>query len=165
MPYPKKPKALHDRDGTFRPDRQNAAEPAYRVAAPKKPRIVAARPAASKEWTRITKLLLSQRVLSEADLCAVTGYCAAWADLVDAEQVKADTGYRPILVDVSVDGAGVEHIRHRAHPILAASVKASVELRPWAQQLGLTPASRARVSSAPEQPASALAQFVAKRAG
>ena len=163
MARPRKPTAQHEVDNTLRPDRQNAAEPVYPIAAPDKPAVVSGRVAASAEWDRIVPILVAQRVLTVADLSGLVGYCSAYADLVAMEAIKAAPEYEPLVHDVSVDRKGVEHRRARAHPAISSSIHSASELRQWATQLGLTPASRPKVSSAPIQAVSAFAKFAAKR--
>jgi len=163
MGRPRKPTAQHAIDNTLRPDRENVDEPVYQVTAPDKPTVVSGRVAASAEWDRIVPILVAQRVLTVADLSGLVGYCSAFADLVEMEAIKASPGYTPLVHDISVDRKGVEHRRERAHPAIVASIHSASELRQWATQLGLTPASRAKVSSAPAPTVSAFAQFAAKR--
>ena len=152
---PHKPTAIKRAQGTLRPTRETGREPAYEPAAPEKPATVAARPAASAEWDLIVPLLSAQRVLTKADRLAVTGYCLLAADLEALERTKQAADWSPIVHDVSVDGAGVEHVRPRAHPVLGQSVRTLNELRHYLVQLGLTPSSRSKVAS--EGPASSAA--------
>ncbi|HIM51811.1 MAG TPA: hypothetical protein EYM36_07820 [Acidobacteria bacterium] len=51
----------------------------------------------------------------------------------------------------------------RPHPAIGAGVRAGSELRPWAVQLGLTPASRAKVSTSPAETMSTFEAFAARR--
>ena len=160
---PRKPTAQHTLDGTARADRMNTREPAFALGAPDKPACVSARVEASREWDRIVPILVGQRTLTVADLAVLVAYCATFADLVDVETVKASPDYSPLLVDLVIDGAGQEHRRVRANPIVASGIKSSHENRQAAMQLGLTPAARAKVSSAPAPTMSAFEAFAAKR--
>ena len=160
---PRKPSARHRVDGTARPDRMNVREPAFALGAPDKPACVLGRVEASREWDRIVPILVGQRTLTVADLAVLVGYCSTYADLVEVERVKASPGYSPLLVDVVIDGAGQEHQRVRANPIISSGIKSGHENRQCATQLGLTPASRAKVSSAPAETMTAFEAFAARR--
>ena len=160
---PRKPTAQHTADGTARADRMNTREPAFAVGAPDKPDHVSARVEASREWDRIVAILVGQRTVTVADLAILVAYCSTYADLVDVERIKASPEYSPLLVDLVIDGAGQEHRRVRAHPIIASGIKTSHENRQAAVQLGLTPAARPKVSSAPAPTMSAFEEFAAAR--
>lgn len=162
MPRARKPTAQHKRDGTYRPDRQGA-EAHYPLGAPPMPAEVAGRAAAAAEWRRLVPLLEDQRVITVADVAPLVGYCCALADVLEVERAKGDPDWRPLLVDLVVDGAGVEHRRVKANPLTAQGYKAAHELRQWAIQLGVTPSARAGVTPAPA-PVVAETEFDAFRA-
>ena len=98
-------------------------------------------------------ILVGQQVLTAADGAALVGYCASYADVVQAERVKLEPGYQPVVAVETRDGA----INLRPHPAIGSGIRSAQELRQWATQLGLTPASRATVCgtlSAPLPPPS-----------
>ena len=160
MPTQRKSIRRHLVDGTARANRMNAAEPVYPIGAPDKPDCIAARPDASREWDRIVPILVGQQVLTAADGAALVGYCASYADVVQAERVKLEPGYQPVVAVETRDGA----INLRPHPAIGSGIRSAQELRQWATQLGLTPASRAKVSSAaPAETMSAFEAFAARR--
>ena len=140
MGRPRKPTALHELHGTVRPDRQNTAEPQWPVGAPTKPVHIKARRDASREWHRIVPILLEQRVLSPAYRASLEAYCATYADVVEGERVKGQNDFTPCVV---------ENETMKPHPIIKIVNDARKELRQWAQQLGITAASAAKVSMAP----------------
>jgi len=146
---PRKPTALHKADNTHRRDRTNQREPVFKIGPPSKPDHVLSRVEASREWDRIVPLLVEQRVISAAHAATVAAYCCAYADVVESEAIKAADGFAPYLEEIMIDGSGQEHRRLRPHPVIRMSQDAAKELRQWATQLGLTPASQAKVSSAP----------------
>ena len=79
---------------------------------------------------------------------------------MQAERVKLDPGYQPVVAVETRDGA----INLRPYPAIGSSIRSVQELRQWTTQLGLTLASRAKVSSAvPTETMSALEAFVARR--
>jgi P27 family predicted phage terminase small subunit len=142
---PRKPTALHILEGTLRYGATNPLEPMYPVEAPPKPPAVAANEVASEEWDRLMPILLTQGVMTPAYLAAFAAYCSAYADYVGAEVEKSRPGFSRYYEKVSVDGAGVEHVELRSHPALGDSREARKELRQAAQQLGITPATSAKV--------------------
>jgi len=73
--------------------------------------------------------------------------------------VKLEPGYQPVVAVETRDGA----ITLRPHPAIGSGIRSAQELRQWATQLGLTPASRARVSAAPAETMSAFDAFAARR--
>lgn len=168
-----KPTAQHIAEGTLRASRANPAEPQYEPVAPAMPETVELRPAAAAEWDRVAPLLEAQRVLTKVDRVALATYCLLVADLDALEATKRAPDWSPIIADVSVDGAGVEHVKPRAHPVLAQTVRTANELRHYMGQLGMTPSSRPRVSSGGGSPpvgatsggsgGSAFEQFKARR--
>ena len=77
---------------------------------------------------------------------------------MQAERVKLEPGYQPVVAVETRDGA----ITLWPHPAIGSGIRSAQELRQWATQLGLTPANRARVSSAaPAETMSAFAAFAA----
>jgi len=163
---PRKPTALHRLEGTVRPDRLNVAEPQWPVAAPQMPAHVKARPDARREWRRIVPILLEQRVLSPAYRASLEAYVLTYADLVEGERVKGEPGFAPYVIEVMADSNGNEHQRIKPHPVIRMVNDAKKELRQWAQQLGITAASAAKVSVAPAPtPARSELELVMGRKG
>lgn len=145
---PRKPTAQHELEGTARRDRINVKEPKYKVAAPKKPEHVAARKLASERWDAIVPIMLEQRTLSPAFVTALEMYCLSYANAIEYEE-KARKAR--------------DFDRHRTFRKLAEN--AQKEHRQWTAQLGLSPATSGKVSSAPpDQEESPLAKLQAKGA-
>ena len=165
MSRPRKPSALHALEGTGRKHRMNPAEPRWPVGRPTKPAHIRARRDASREWTRLLPFLLEQRTMSPVYRAAFEAYCSTYADLVEGERLKGQPGFAPFLVEVVVDANG-EHERLKAHPIVKMVNEAKKELRQWAQQLGITPASAGKVSvAAPPTPERSELELVMGRTG
>lgn len=91
---------------------------------------------AKAEWKRVMPVLVERRVLSPADLAGVEAYCNA---VGDAAQARAA---------IQKDGAYLTNARAelKRHPAFATLREATMAARQWAAELGLTPASRGRIS-------------------
>lgn len=92
---------------------------------------------ARAEWKRVLPVLVERRVLSPGDLAGVEAYCNA---VGDAAQARAA---------IAKDGAYVTNARDelKRHPGFATLREANQAARQWAAELGLTPASRGRITS------------------
>ena len=146
-------------DGTIRADRLQASEPNYRIKAPAKPDYITARPDASQEWDRIVPILVDQHILTLADRAALIGYCTSYADVVQAERMKLTPDYQPVIASQTRHGTATL----RPHPAIGTGIRSAQELRQWAAHLGLTPASRTKVSTTPPEAMSAIKAFAARR--
>jgi P27 family predicted phage terminase small subunit len=91
---------------------------------PEPPAILGA--AAEREWRRLAPELMRLGLLTVADLSMFTGYCATFGRWYEAE----------------------EQLRQSGAPTtwLRISESASKEMRQYASEFGLTPASRTRLS-------------------
>lgn len=122
--------AHHTRGAKAAP--QPVSDPVRKVpAAPKE-----MSPEAKKEWKRVMPVLVERRVLSGADIAACERYCEATGDIAIARAAIAS------------DGAYVANRlgELKRHPAFATLRESTAEARRWAAELGLTPASRSRVS-------------------
>lgn len=101
---------------------------------------------ARNEWDRVYPLLTEQRVLTRADRAALAAYCVHYDRWQQAEAsvrrhfekyrtycVRTDTTVKPL-------------------PDIAVANQAQSEMRKWAAELGLTPASRSKVSAGQGKP-------------
>lgn len=139
MARPPKPTHLHVIDGTARPDRM-----AKRKREPKpKP---AARPVcpshldqvARNEWRRVVPELVQIGVIARIDTATLAAYCQAYSRWVKAElELQAHGGLTFTLESGSI----------RQHPAVKIASEAMAQMRTFAQEYGLTPASRARVQA------------------
>jgi phage terminase small subunit len=146
-----------------RPTNPNPHEPRYAIEAPAKPEYIAANADASAEWDRVMPLLLEQRVITAAFRAALEGYVLSHADVVVGERLKAQPGFSPFVVEVTVDGAGNEHQKLKPHPVTKLVNDAKRELRAWAGALGLLPSTVGKVASAPPAPAEDEEDAILKR--
>lgn len=138
MPRLRKPTEQKKLEGTDRGDRGNPAEPRFESAAPPLPAWLS--PEAAEEWERIVPLLLVVRVLSPVDLGVLAAYCQAVGDLqlVNETLAKTERFYKSGTL-------------WKEHPAAKASRELSQQVRMLANELGLSPASRSKVSSIPEK--------------
>ena len=135
-----KPRALKLLQGTFRPDRDaGMPDPAPITATPKPPANLTT--IAKREWRRVCGQLIELGVLTELDLAALEGYCSAYGRAVEADRGLKKHG----LTMLSPQG-------YIARPEVAISRTAWAEARRFAQEFGITPASRTRVAPAGQKP-------------
>lgn len=148
MPRARKPTARHKLEGTARPDRMNPREPRYSVEAPRKPSYIATRKRASDLWDAIVPLMLEQGTLSPAFATALEMYCLSYANAVEYELKARRTRHMD------------DHVTYRR-----LADNAQKEHRQWTAQLGLSPATSAKVSGgAPAKEETPLAKLQAKGA-
>lgn len=138
MPNRRKPTEDKRTAGTLRPGRTNLAEPKYPAAAPPKPAWLSR--AAAAEWDRIVPLLLERRVLAEVDLGVLAAYCTAVGDLQMASEALKRKGVARYFKSGTL---------WKEHPAVKACREAEHDVRLLAGELGVSPASRSKVSSIP----------------
>ena len=128
-----KPTALKVLEGNPGKRRLNDNEPRPEKKAPSCPKWL--EPEAKKEWRRLAKKMEMMGVLTEVDMAAFAGYCQAYARWKEAEEfitqhgtiVRTPSGYWQTVPQVSI-----------------AQTYLKVMNR-FAEQFGLTPASRSRI--------------------
>lgn len=126
-PKPTNIRLLH---GEKRPSRINNAEPVPRIVPPGKPGWLSA--AASEEWDRVLPDLVTMGTAREADAMALAAYCEAVARLKTATELVSKAGL--MLRDRDGDV--------RKNPAVSQARDASIEVRMWAREFGLTPSAR-----------------------
>lgn len=114
--------------------RLNDAEPTYKPGAGSPPASLDA--VGKAEWRRVSKLLTTTGVLTQADRGVLTMYCSAWSRWLKA------------LKQVEETGGGVLDGEHGSYqnPWLAIANRASDTAAKLGGLLGLDPTSRSRVS-------------------
>jgi P27 family predicted phage terminase small subunit len=126
--------------GTQKSDRINKAEPVRTGKLPKKPEGLS--PIAAKAWDDVIEILIDMRVLDKADGTTVELLCQARADWMEARRaIELDGPYYD-------SGDGTKKIL-RPHPMLGVRSDASKRMLTLLAELGMTPASRSKVSAAP----------------
>jgi P27 family predicted phage terminase small subunit len=136
------PTAILAARGSWRAD-ERINEPQDAVAAPECPRWLKGE--ARKEWFRVVPILLARRTLSEADFGHLSGMCQWWGEYVNA--VRRVRQLRGTFAGHPID-----------HPRVLKS-QAWKEYAKAAQQFGLSPASRTRVSAASGKPTNDKSRF------
>jgi len=101
-------------------------------------------PEARALWDELAAMLVRTRVLTEADRPALELLCATWAQWKCAAQVLAEHGD-----SVQIEGKHGPRLVGRPEVQIAAA--AGQRLRLLMGEFGLTPSSRARVSTAGEE--------------
>lgn len=150
---PRKPTQLHKLHGTYRRDRQNAAEPAPPLGGGKPPAWLKGR--ARKGWREIASVLEAVKILTEMDRPALALLCDAYGEYIEARETvrRAGATYEASSV------AGGTLIR--PHPAVVQASDAWRRCAAMLGQFGMTPASRAKVSAAGESERDPLAEWLA----
>ena len=140
---PRKPTAIRELEGNPGKRALPKNEPKPRVALPGAPKSLS--PVARDEWKRVAEILYRVRVLTAADLAVLRGYCVNFAWAYEAEQAVTDTS----VVVKALGHRGVPITKE--NPAFNAGQKAYKQMLEFARELGLTPASRSKIQSAPEE--------------
>ena len=154
------PKEKHELQGTARPARINDKAPRPDSLLVAEPIIPLDGPALA-EWNRAAAALAALGILADADLACLSAYCIAWGELVQAteelkprmEEIEEEkdgkiekrmvkAGGRTIIIR-DKDGVVKAMINH---PAVARQNAAMRNMRSFASEFGLTPASRERLS-------------------
>lgn len=130
------PTAIKELEGNPGKRPLNENEPKLAKKAPTCPKWL--EPEAKKEWRRLAKQMEEIGILTQVDMAAFAGYCQAYARWKEAEEfisqhgtiVKTPSGYYQQLPQVSIAQTYLK-IMNR-----------------FAEQFGLTPASRSRIVAA-----------------
>jgi P27 family predicted phage terminase small subunit len=133
-----KPTALKMLQGNPGKRALNANEPKP-TGIPSCPRHLSA--AAKQEWKRISRELIAIGLLTKIDRAALAAYCAAYARWIEAEDNVAKFGH----VVKAPSGYPIQN------PYLSIANTCLDQIRKFATEFGLTPASRSRlqISAAP----------------
>ena len=148
---PRKPSALKRLSGENRPSQINRNEPQYGPVLPPVPASLS--PVARDEWERAALILYNARVLTNADLAILRGYVVSFAWAFEAEQKVMKEG----VTIVALSHKGV--LITKENPAFNAFLKAEKQMLEFARELGLTPASRTKIQSAPEETRAPLAEL------
>jgi len=130
------PKPILKLRGAWR-EKAGPPEPELPPALPEVPPHLTAE--AKLEWERIVPQLAAAGLLTRVDRAALAGYCMTWARWVKAEKILAESG------EVLKGEKGLYQ-----NPYLAVANRALDQMARFLAEFGMSPASRARVSSAKE---------------
>lgn len=129
-------------------------EPEPVLGVPRMPRGLPAE--AKAEWKRIAPVLTRMGVLAEIEHAALTGYCESWSTYLEAIKLVKKVG----LIAKRLDGT------YAVNPAVKIKNDEKLAMLRFAQDLGLTPASRTRVHAKPkEQPRSGVGKFFGGKVG
>lgn len=131
----RKPTRIRKLQGNPSKRKLNTDEPEYDVAVPDAPPNLTAE--ALVEWTRITKLLSDQKVISKADMAIVGLYCQAYSLWDRYSQQLQDEDH------LLVTPKGYKY----ANPLIGMMNTQAERVAKYAAELGITPASRSRVKT------------------
>ncbi len=128
-----KPTAVKEREGNPGKRALNSKEPQPDVQIPTCPTHLKGE--ARREWTRITKILMRLRVITELDRGPLAAYCTAYADYVQAVNKLKAGG------EVQTSENGGEY----QSPWGAMKKRSMEQLVKIGTEFGLTPSSRVRL--------------------
>jgi P27 family predicted phage terminase small subunit len=154
MPNPRKPTNMKVIEGTFRTDRANPDEPRPAVEIPSCPAQLSA--GAKREWYRIAALLEEMGLVAKVNRASLAAYCSLYARWIKAESEIAAEGeiYKVITGEKrAVDGTVTVFYSYKKSPWVDIALKCAVEMRHFANEFGLTPASQSKVSAKPKEKA------------
>ena len=89
------------------------------------------------EWNRVFPDLIAADVLAKVDLSCLANYCRTWSLFVSADRKVAKMG----MVIIGTRGTLVKN------PMISVMQNAQRDLTRLSQELGITPASRSRVTA------------------
>lgn len=153
MPGPRpKPTALKIAAGNPGKRRLNDREPRYAVSKPSAPAHLDK--IAKAEWRRISAILLSQGVISQADRAALAAYCVAYSRWAHAEENVRKYG----TVLKGSNGGMFQS------PYLPVANRAMEQMVRLASEFGLTPASRTKIKAEPTDAVEDLTEMLFRKA-
>jgi len=120
------------------------------------PPIIKKNKEAKKEWDRITPLLAKIYLLSEQDLAMISGYCQAWAEVIQTTEYLDNN---PWIITASTGG-------QYQTPMIGIRNKAWEKLNRYAGHFGLSPSARAGLTVETKQATKdKLADILSRRSG
>ena len=132
-----KPTALKLIEGNPGKRNLNKGEPRPAIDIPTCPAHLC--PAAKAEWKRLAQMLFRLRVISHLDRAVLAAYCQAYGRWVEAERAMKET---PLLIKLPSGYI-------QPSPWLTIGNKQLELMHKFLAELGLSPASRSRVSTYP----------------
>lgn len=151
MPRPRKATAQKKAEGTYRPDRANPSEPEFEAYAPEPPAWLC--DAALEEWCRVVPILTAYGVLAPTDMAVMASYCELFAEVVS---LTARIGKGELFL--------VEEGGRQKYPLTGERRDCILRLQSLAGELGLSPASRAKVNAVPKMPKESAPQRLRREA-
>jgi P27 family predicted phage terminase small subunit len=131
------PTALKEARGTNRKSRRNEREPKPELGDPGMPDSIKGDKDATKIWKSLAPKLLKLKLLTKVDGIALEGLCRAYSRALQADRALKTHG---LLVKTAWGTL-------QASPAVGISRSSWAEVRKFAQEFGLTPSSRSRVTA------------------
>jgi len=129
------PRQLKIDNGETRPSRVNYDDPDFSGQVPCPPHWLDDE--AKTEWKRIAPYLSQYDLLTEADRAEFCNYCVAWSDFVEAVKTLQEQGKYYETQQGYV----------YPNPAVGERNKAAERMHRYAQQFGLTPSHRQKIST------------------
>ena len=129
-----KPTKLKELAGNPGKRKLNKSEPKPVPGIPSCPRHLSDR--AKREWHRVTRELNAVGLLTQVDRAELAIYCQAYARWIEAEEYVTEHGLTVTTPNLFVVPS----------PYLGIANKAMEQMHKFAQQFGMTPAARSRIS-------------------
>lgn len=101
------------------------------------------------EWAHYAPLLAAAGRLTQEARGVLANYCTAQATVARLKAQQAAPEYRDVIVNVTVDGAGNEHVKAAPNPLLLRLEKWLTICHTFENDLGFNPATAVRMP-APE---------------
>lgn len=140
------PDEVKKANGTYREDVRAENPIVFPIKELEPPDFVKADTYALAEWNRIVPLLNNVRILTDADLSALSGYCIT-CSLATRAAIEVTNGELLVATQMGM----------KANPAIKIAADARAQCLRFAIEFGLTPAARTRIPSQktdkPEDPA------------
>jgi P27 family predicted phage terminase small subunit len=101
---------------------------------------------AKKEFKRIVKEMHDLEILTNVDVDALALYCDAYASYIECTRIIDEEG---MMVEYTNKAAETNKV---PHPLLTKKKQLAEQMKALATEMGLTPASRAKLAMPKEQP-------------
>lgn len=135
------PTAIKEARGTQKSTRTNKSEPKPKRGDPGIPESLRKSKEGRELWTKLVKQLDKMKVLTIADGAALEGLCRSYLRATEADKMVEKHG---LLVKTAWGTL-------QSNPAVSVSRSSWAEVRKFAQEFGLTPSSRSRVTEVPEE--------------
>ena len=152
---PRKPTALHELQGTGQASRMNELEPVLAVRLPDKPSWIDSNPEALSLYNEVTMYVHRMGVATEVDGMGLSLLAHQMSIYIEMAHKVHEEG--PIVTTVGSNGQD----RTTAHPCLPQMSTALGSIFKIMREYGLTPSSRANVSTVKgDEPVDAMSDFL-----
>jgi P27 family predicted phage terminase small subunit len=140
----RKPTAVHEANGNPGKRALNKREPKFAVGAPPIPSDVLLDVLEKQIWRLEVPRLVKKKIITEADGLCLARYCCLKARLIRNRKEQQSLGWPQTVLDFNAIP--------KKHPLILIENDTLKELRQVESELGLTPASRARLQVPIDEP-------------